>query len=173
MSTFAALDVSQETTAPNNLVEVLIAARGDPPPSKFSNRDQAPVFPLGSSGRGSELSPRSAVLAPHIGVGWWIGRSGPRSDHCLREVRLEDLTENSVLIGPPAHITDVLKKVEVFGIDEVILYFNVGLKPHELVEDEMAHLWPRWRQRSALLMVILRRPMSLLIGGNFGQNSAG
>jgi len=31
-----------------------------------------------------------------------------------------------------------LKKVEAAGFDEVILYFNVGLKPHPQVKDEMA-----------------------------------
>ena len=31
-----------------------------------------------------------------------------------------------------------LKKVEAAGFDEVILYFNVGLKPHGQVKDEMA-----------------------------------
>ena len=43
-----------------------------------------------------------------------------------------------MLLGSPAHITDVLKKVEAVGFDEVILYFNVGLKPHAQVKDEMA-----------------------------------
>jgi alkanesulfonate monooxygenase SsuD/methylene tetrahydromethanopterin reductase-like flavin-dependent oxidoreductase (luciferase family) len=56
----------------------------------------------------------------------------------LRNVRPQDLTENSVLIGSSAHITDTLKKVEAAGVDEVILYFNVGLKPHGQVKDEMA-----------------------------------
>ena len=51
----------------------------------------------------------------------------------------KDLTENSVLLGSPAQITDTLKKVEAAGFDEVILYFNVGLKPHAMVKDEMAH----------------------------------
>ena len=37
----------------------------------------------------------------------------------------------------PARITDTLKKVEAAGFAEVILYFNVGLKPHEQVKDEM------------------------------------
>jgi alkanesulfonate monooxygenase SsuD/methylene tetrahydromethanopterin reductase-like flavin-dependent oxidoreductase (luciferase family) len=55
----------------------------------------------------------------------------------LRNVRPEDLTDNSVLLGSPAHITDVLKKVEAADFDEVILYFNVGLKPHAQVKDEM------------------------------------
>jgi hypothetical protein len=32
----------------------------------------------------------------------------------------------------------VLKKVADAGFDEVILYFNVGLKPHGQVKDEMA-----------------------------------
>jgi len=56
----------------------------------------------------------------------------------LRQVGPEDLTENSVLLGSPGYITDVLKKVEAAGFDEVILYFNVGLKPHEMVNEEMA-----------------------------------
>src|SRR4029077_3940540 len=56
----------------------------------------------------------------------------------LRNVRPEDLTENSVLLGSPERITDTLKKVEAAGFDEVILYFNVGLKPHPQVKDEMA-----------------------------------
>jgi len=56
----------------------------------------------------------------------------------LHKVRPEDLTENSVLIGSSSHITGVLKKVETAGFDEVILYLNVGLKPHAQVKDEMA-----------------------------------
>ena len=56
----------------------------------------------------------------------------------LRNARPEDLSENSVLLGSPAHIVDVLEKVEAAGFDEVILYFNVGLKPHALVKEEMA-----------------------------------
>ena len=56
----------------------------------------------------------------------------------LHKVKPEDLTENSVLLGSPARITETLKKVEAAGFDEVILYFNVGLKPHAQVKDEMA-----------------------------------
>jgi len=52
-------------------------------------------------------------------------------------VKPEDLTENSVLLGSSAHITDVLKKVEAAGFSEVILYFNVGMKPHTQVKEEM------------------------------------
>lgn len=55
----------------------------------------------------------------------------------LHKVRPEDLTENSVLIGTSAGITDTLKKVEAAGFSEVILYFNVGLKPHTQVKEEM------------------------------------
>ena len=54
------------------------------------------------------------------------------------KVKPEDLTENSVLLGSSARITETLKKVEAAGFDEVILYFNVGLKPHGQVKDEMA-----------------------------------
>jgi alkanesulfonate monooxygenase SsuD/methylene tetrahydromethanopterin reductase-like flavin-dependent oxidoreductase (luciferase family) len=56
----------------------------------------------------------------------------------LKKVRPEDLTENSVLLGPSARIVEILKKVEAAGYSEVILYFNVGLKPHGQVKDEMA-----------------------------------
>jgi alkanesulfonate monooxygenase SsuD/methylene tetrahydromethanopterin reductase-like flavin-dependent oxidoreductase (luciferase family) len=56
----------------------------------------------------------------------------------LRTVRPEDLGENSVLIGSPARIAETLRKVRDAGIDEVILYFNVGLKPHAQVKAEMA-----------------------------------
>jgi len=56
----------------------------------------------------------------------------------LQKVRPQDLTENSVLLGSPAQIADVLKKVEAAGFDEVILYVNVGLKPHAQVKYEMA-----------------------------------
>ena len=56
----------------------------------------------------------------------------------LQKVKPEDLTENSVLIGTPARIIETLKKVEAAGVAEVILYFNVGLKPHAQVKEEMA-----------------------------------
>jgi hypothetical protein len=56
----------------------------------------------------------------------------------LHKVKPEDLTENSVLLGSPARITDTLKKVEAAEFHEAILYFNVGLKPHAQVKDEMA-----------------------------------
>ena len=56
----------------------------------------------------------------------------------LRRLQPQDLTENSVLFGVPAQIAEVLKKVEAVGFDEVILYFNVGLKPHSQIKDEMA-----------------------------------
>src|SRR5205814_7147794 len=44
----------------------------------------------------------------------------------LQQVKPEDLTENSVLLGTVADITATLKKVEAAGFSEVILYFNVG-----------------------------------------------
>jgi alkanesulfonate monooxygenase SsuD/methylene tetrahydromethanopterin reductase-like flavin-dependent oxidoreductase (luciferase family) len=55
----------------------------------------------------------------------------------LHKVKPEDLTENSVLIGSAARMTETLKKVEAAGFSEVILYFNVGLKPHGQVKEEM------------------------------------
>jgi alkanesulfonate monooxygenase SsuD/methylene tetrahydromethanopterin reductase-like flavin-dependent oxidoreductase (luciferase family) len=55
----------------------------------------------------------------------------------LQNVTAEQLSENSVLLGTPESITDTLRKVEAAGFSEVILYFNVGLKPHNQVMDEM------------------------------------
>jgi hypothetical protein len=55
----------------------------------------------------------------------------------LHKIRAEDLTENSVLLGSAAQIAETLKKVEAAGFAEVILYFNVGLKPHSQVKEEM------------------------------------
>lgn len=55
----------------------------------------------------------------------------------LQKVKPEDLTENSVLIGTPQSIGDTLAKVEAAGFSEVILYFNVGMKPHVQVKEEM------------------------------------
>ena len=56
----------------------------------------------------------------------------------LQKVKPEDLTENSVLLGDSSRIAETLKKVEAAGFEEIILYFNVGLKPHAQVKDEMA-----------------------------------
>ena len=53
-------------------------------------------------------------------------------------MKKNDLTNKSILLGPPAQITETLKRVEAAGIDEVILYFNVGNKPHEVVKEQMA-----------------------------------
>src|SRR5690606_29982668 len=55
----------------------------------------------------------------------------------LHKVKPEDLTENSVLLGSAQQMTDTLKKAEAAGISEVILYVNVGLKPHTQVKEEM------------------------------------
>ena len=56
----------------------------------------------------------------------------------ITNVRPEDLSDNAVLLGPPAQIVDTLKKAEAAGVAEIILYVNVGLKPHAQVRDEMA-----------------------------------
>jgi alkanesulfonate monooxygenase SsuD/methylene tetrahydromethanopterin reductase-like flavin-dependent oxidoreductase (luciferase family) len=55
----------------------------------------------------------------------------------LKNMKKEDLSERSILLGPPQKIIDTLKKVEQAGIDEVILYFNVGNKPNALVKEQM------------------------------------
>ena len=55
----------------------------------------------------------------------------------LRGMTKETLSDKSILIGNADQITETLKRVEAAGIDEVILYFNVGRKPHALVKDQM------------------------------------
>jgi hypothetical protein len=51
----------------------------------------------------------------------------------------QDFNDSAVLLGSSTQIVDSLKeKVEAAGFDEVILYFNLGLKPHARVKDEMA-----------------------------------
>tara|TARA_B100000686_G_C16754588_1_gene954637 strand:+ start:435 stop:1517 length:1083 start_codon:yes stop_codon:yes gene_type:complete len=55
----------------------------------------------------------------------------------LRNMEKDKLSSNSVLIGNSSQITEKLKEVEAAGIDEVILYFNVGHKPHSLVKEQM------------------------------------
>jgi hypothetical protein len=47
------------------------------------------------------------------------------------------LSDKSILIGTAAQIVESLKKVEAAGIEEEILYFNVGNKPHGMVKDQM------------------------------------
>jgi alkanesulfonate monooxygenase SsuD/methylene tetrahydromethanopterin reductase-like flavin-dependent oxidoreductase (luciferase family) len=56
-----------------------------------------------------------------------------------RTMKPEDFSENAILIGSSVQIADTLaRKVAAAGYDEVILYFNLGLKPHAQVKDEMA-----------------------------------
>ena len=55
----------------------------------------------------------------------------------LKNMKKENLTDKSILLGSPQQIIESLKKVEKGGIEEVILYFNVGNKPHALVKEQM------------------------------------
>ena len=55
----------------------------------------------------------------------------------LNEMRAEDLTAKSVLVGSPEKIVADLREVEASGVGEVILYFNYGMIPHDMVKDQM------------------------------------
>jgi hypothetical protein len=55
----------------------------------------------------------------------------------LNNLKKEDLSDKSILIGRPEQIIESLKKVEKSGVEEVILYFNVGNKPHNMVKEQM------------------------------------
>lgn len=48
------------------------------------------------------------------------------------------LASRAILSGKAPQIIDALKKMEAIGFSEIILYFNVGPKPHSRVEEEMA-----------------------------------
>jgi len=56
----------------------------------------------------------------------------------MRGTKPEDLDDRTMLLGKPERIIERLKVMEGLGFDEVILYFNVGLKPHAQVKEEMA-----------------------------------
>lgn len=55
----------------------------------------------------------------------------------LQKMKPEHLSDKSVLMGKPEEVIESIKKVEAAGFDEIILYGNVGLKPHQQVKDEM------------------------------------
>lgn len=55
----------------------------------------------------------------------------------LDGVNAGDLGEKSILLGSAQKITDTLKRVEESGMEEVILYFNCGGKPHSMVLEQM------------------------------------
>ena len=55
----------------------------------------------------------------------------------LNNMKPENLTAKSILTGSPQKIVDDLKRVEAAGVGEVILYFNYGLKPYDMVIDQM------------------------------------
>jgi alkanesulfonate monooxygenase SsuD/methylene tetrahydromethanopterin reductase-like flavin-dependent oxidoreductase (luciferase family) len=55
----------------------------------------------------------------------------------LADVRKDQLDDASILLGSAERIIDSLGRIEEAGLDEVILYFNHGLKPHKTVLDQM------------------------------------
>lgn len=55
----------------------------------------------------------------------------------LEKMRKQDLSVNSILLGSPDALVEQLAAVKSAGIEEVILYFNVGNKPHSLVKEQM------------------------------------
>jgi alkanesulfonate monooxygenase SsuD/methylene tetrahydromethanopterin reductase-like flavin-dependent oxidoreductase (luciferase family) len=73
-------------------------------------------------------------------------KNAPENYHYFQKIvekyqtqKPEDFNANNVLLGNSQQIIDALKtKVEAAGFDEVILYFNLGLKPHARVKDEMS-----------------------------------
>ena len=55
----------------------------------------------------------------------------------LADPTIHDFDENAILLGSPQEITDRLKAVEAMGVEEVILYFNYGMKADAVVRDQM------------------------------------
>lgn len=76
-----------------------------------------------SQGGGGKLPPTMQYFAD-------IGKK-------LADPKIEDFDGNAILLGSPQKIIDRLKTVEAMGIEEVILYFNFGLKPDAMVREQM------------------------------------
>ena len=55
----------------------------------------------------------------------------------LDKMQKGDLGSNSILLGSADAIVEQLAEVRAAGIEEVILYFNVGNKPHAQVKEQM------------------------------------
>ena len=55
----------------------------------------------------------------------------------MKKLEPDALTSDSILVGSTQTIIDKLKEIEAAGIDEVILYFTYGLKPHTMVKEQM------------------------------------
>jgi len=55
----------------------------------------------------------------------------------VMDVRNKKLDDGCILLGSPQQIVDSLGRIENAGLDEVILYFNHGLKPHPVVIEQM------------------------------------
>jgi hypothetical protein len=55
----------------------------------------------------------------------------------LKRMKPENLTDNSVILGNPDQMMETIAKADAASVSEIILYFNVGLKPHAQVKDEM------------------------------------
>jgi alkanesulfonate monooxygenase SsuD/methylene tetrahydromethanopterin reductase-like flavin-dependent oxidoreductase (luciferase family) len=55
----------------------------------------------------------------------------------LKRMKPENLTDNSVILGNPDQMMETVAKADAASVSEIILYFNVGLKPHGQVKDEM------------------------------------
>jgi alkanesulfonate monooxygenase SsuD/methylene tetrahydromethanopterin reductase-like flavin-dependent oxidoreductase (luciferase family) len=60
-----------------------------------------------------------------------------RINEILAGMRKETLSDKSILLGPPGRIIETRRRIEADGIEEVILYFNVGGKPHAMVMEQM------------------------------------
>ncbi|WP_017729150.1 LLM class flavin-dependent oxidoreductase [Halalkalibacterium ligniniphilum] len=48
----------------------------------------------------------------------------------LKQMKAEDLSENSIIVGDAHYVTEKLKEVEKSGIEEVIIYFDFGGLSH-------------------------------------------
>jgi alkanesulfonate monooxygenase SsuD/methylene tetrahydromethanopterin reductase-like flavin-dependent oxidoreductase (luciferase family) len=55
----------------------------------------------------------------------------------LADIKKEDLSNHSILVGSPQKIIDRLKEIEALGVEEVMLYFNYARKPDAMVREQM------------------------------------
>src|SRR5438034_11812629 len=68
------------------------------------------------------------ILVSWFGLFFFQAEDGIRF-HCVTGVQ-------TCALPISGHMIETLQKVQSFGFEDVILYFNVGLKPHEQVKEE-------------------------------------
>ncbi len=72
----------------------------------------------------------------------------------LKNLKTNDLSEQSIIVGDAEYVTEALKRVEATGLDEVILYFDFGGLSHRetlsAMERFAKYVMPHFKRENAL-----------------------